>query len=80
MAPIRYSDLEVSGLLPAGWSLTVSAETADWNPQKRTWTLKVHDPAKVDWALVVKAVVVDKLGRLEALRQAIDRVYRHGLG
>ena len=76
----RYTDLEIRGYLPGGWTLRAPADTAAWNPRKKTWTVRIHDPAEVDWDLVVTAKQVDKLGRLEALRQAIERVYRNGLG
>jgi hypothetical protein len=79
-ASIRYNDLEVSGYLPSGWTLGASIESAQWNTRRRTWTLRVTDPAQVEWDLVVREQDVEKHGRIEALRRAVDQVYRTGLG
>ena len=79
-SPIRYTSLEVSGLLPSGWNQMVPAESAAWEPRRRIWSLTVYDGAGVEWELVVLAKEIESHGRLQALRLAIDRVYRHGLG
>ncbi len=78
-ASIRYNDLEVSGYLPSGWTLGAPSETAEWDARRHTWTLKVRDGAEVDWDLIVRAKDVEQHGRLEALRRAVDHVYRNGL-
>ena len=77
---VAYTDRELIGYLPSGWNLAEEAEDAQWNARKGTWTLTVTDGAETDWPIVVKAKEVAKHGRLEALRQAMDRVYREALG
>ncbi len=77
---LSYTALELSGSLPSGWILPEPVESAMWNSKKNTWTIRVADPAGVDWDLVVKAEDVGKIGRLEALRESIERLWRHCLG
>lgn len=78
--PLAYTRHDLMAYLPTGWGLAQPAEEGVWNPKKRTWTLLVHDGAEVDWPLVVKAAEAEKHGPREALRLAMDRVYREGLG
>jgi hypothetical protein len=87
-----YTEDEVRSYLPSGWRL-LAAEDAPaelsphiighWDAGKRLWRMRVVDNVDFDWPLVVKAAEVAKLGangRLEALRLAMDKVYRERLG
>jgi hypothetical protein len=76
--PLRYTETEIRSFLPSGWNLT--GETGSWDPKKRAWRTMVLDNVDFDWPLVVDAADAASLGRLEALRRAMDRVYRERLG
>jgi hypothetical protein len=77
--PLRYTETEVRSVLPTGWNL-IGDSAGTWDPRKGTWTARVIDGAEFDWPVVVKADEASKVGRLEALRQAMDRVFRERLG
>jgi hypothetical protein len=85
-----YTEDEVRSYLPSGWRL-LAAEDANaeilphtfgsWDAGKRVWRMRVVDNVDFDWPLVVKAADAAKLGgRLEALRRAMDKLYRERLG
>lgn len=86
--PLQYTDEEIRGFLPPGWSLDAAEPLAygpegSWDPKKRTWQIRVVDNVEFDWPVVVKADEAAALGsdgRLEALRRAMDKVYRERLG
>jgi hypothetical protein len=90
--PLAYTEDEVRSFLPSGWRL-LAAEDAPaelsphtighWDAGKAAWRLWVLDNVDFDWPLVVKAADAAKLGdngRLEALRRAMDKLYRERLG
>lgn len=77
--PLSYTDTEVRSFLPTGWNLTDEGPGA-WDAKKKVWRTTVLDNVEFDWPVVVKADDAGSLGRLEALRQAFDRVYRERLG
>ena len=77
--PIRYTENEVRSYLPSGWNLAGDA-AGRWDAKRRTWRATVVDNVEFDWPLTVGAAEAASLGRLEALRQAMDRVYRERLG
>ena len=90
--PLVYTEDEVRSYLPSGWRL-LAAEDANaevlphifgsWDAGKRVWRMRVVDNVDFDWPLVVKAADAAKLGangRLEALRRAMDKLYRERLG
>ena len=87
-----YTEDEVRSYLPSGWRL-LAAEDANaeilphtfglWDAGKRVWRMRVVDNVDFDWPLVVKAADAAKLGtngRIEALRRAMDKLYRERLG
>jgi hypothetical protein len=76
--PLSYIQDEIKSYLPSGWSL--GEESGRWDAKRGTWTIQVLDSADQDWPLAVKAAAAEKLGRLPALKLAMDRVYREGLG
>lgn len=76
-ARLTYTDDEVQSFLPLGWHV---AGEPDWDEQKGVLTLTVLDGVDFDWPVRVGAKVAAKEGRLGALKQAIDDVYRERLG
>ncbi len=79
LAPIEYTEEELKSYLPTGWNL-VGSEAGQWNPGKKVWTTRVEDTADMRWDLEVRAPDVSEKGRIEALRLAVDRLYRDRLG
>jgi hypothetical protein len=90
--PLAYTEDEVRSFLPSGWHLLAAddpnAELSPhtiglWDGGKGVWRMRVLDNVDFDWPLVVKAADAAKLGgdgRIEALRQAMDKLYRERLG
>jgi hypothetical protein len=84
--PLAYAEEEVRSFLPTGWHLGLDdLEPAEgtWDDRKRAWRITVRDNVDFDWPVEVKAADVERLGaggRLEALRQAMNKVYRERLG
>jgi len=76
---LSYTENEVRSYLPSGWSL-LGDPAGSWDPKKRIWSATVVDNVDFDWPVVVGAGEATSLGRLEALRRAMDRVYRERLG
>jgi hypothetical protein len=77
--PLRYTETEIRSFLPTGWDLAGDPQGA-WDPKKKVWRATVIDNVGFDWPLEVSADEAAKLGRLEALRQAFDELYRERLG
>jgi hypothetical protein len=90
--PLGYTEDEVRSFLPSGWRLAASepapAEIAPltfghWDAGKGVWRMRVVDNVDFDWPLVVRAADAAKFGtngRLEALRRAMDKLFRERLG
>ena len=78
--PLQYTDAEIRSFLPTGWDLLPDRKGNGWDPKKKVWRATVIDNVDFDNPLEVKADEVGKLDRLEALRQAMDRLYRERLG
>jgi len=76
---LAYTETEVRSFLPTGWNLVGSGE-GRWDEKKGQWSATVIDNVDYDWPLEVKAAEAAKLGRLDALKAALDRVYRERLG
>jgi hypothetical protein len=76
---LQYTETEIRSFLPTGWDLIASRQGA-WDAKKKVWRATVLDNVDFDWPVEVEAGEASKLGRLEALRQAMDRVYRERLG
>jgi hypothetical protein len=77
--PLTYTETEIRSYLPTGWDLAGNPEGA-WDSKKKTWQISVLDNVEFDWPLVVKSDDAGSQGRLEALRRAMDVVYRERLG
>ncbi len=78
-APLQYTESEIRSFLPTGWDL-IGDPRGSWDAKKKIWRATVLDNVEFDWPIEVKGNDIDKLGRMEALRQAMDRVYRERLG
>ena len=90
--PLTYTEDEVRSYLPSGWRLLAVEDApaelsphlaGHWDARKGAWRLRVLDNVDFDWPLVVKAADAAKLGgngRIEALRQAMDKLFRERLG
>jgi hypothetical protein len=77
--PIGYTETEVRSYLPTGWDLAGNPE-GSWDAKKKVWRATVIDNVDFDWPVEVKATEASSLGRIEALRRAMDRVFRERLG
>lgn len=77
-SPLSYTETEIRGFLPTGWSL--AGDSGGWDAKKKVWRTTVLDGVEFDWPVVVKPDEASSKGRLEALRLAFDRVYRERLG
>lgn len=77
--PLIYTETEIRSYLPTGWALAGKGH-GGWNAKKRVWETSVLDNVDFDWPVVVKADDAGAKGRLEALRLAMDKVFRERLG
>ena len=76
---LQYTETEIRSYLPTGWALAVN-QGGSWDAKKKVWKATVLDNVDFDWPVEVSAAEISKLGRLEALRVAMNRVYRERLG
>lgn len=76
---LQYTETEIRSFLPTGWDV-IGSQQGSWDDKKKVWRATVLDNVDFDWPVEVEAGEASKLGRLEALRQAMDRVYRERLG
>lgn len=76
---LSYLPIEIRSYLPTGWKMPEDGGGA-WDAAKGVWSTRLTDGADFDWPLAVKASDAAKHGRLEALRLAVDRVFRDRLG
>lgn len=73
-----YTDEELRSYLPLGWDYTGASE---WDENRGVLTLTILDDCDFDWPVPVSAKeAAGEAGRLGALRNAMDRVYRERLG
>jgi hypothetical protein len=90
-APLLYSEEEVRSFLPSGWHLAEEEPGAldperAWDAKKRVWRITVLDNVDFDWPVEVRPSDIARLGaggadaRIEALRRAMDKVFRERLG
>jgi hypothetical protein len=78
--PLQYTETEIRSFLPTGCDLLADRQGGGWDPKKKVWRATVIDNVDFDYPLEVKAEAVGKLDRLEALRRAMDQLYRERLG
>jgi hypothetical protein len=77
--PLDYTEVEVRSYLPTGWGLARGGR-GSWDAKARSWRLSVVDNVEFDWPVEIDADDAVEHGRIEALRRAMDRVYRERLG
>lgn len=77
--PIGYTETEIRSFLPTGWNL-MGTPGGTWDAKQKVWRTTLLDNVDFDWPLEVKTGDVSSHGRMEALRRAMDRVYRERLG
>jgi hypothetical protein len=77
-SPVSYLPQEIRSYLPSGWDLT--SETGRFDPKRGKWRISVLDGAENEWDLEVASKDADQLGRMPALRRAMDHLYRSALG
>lgn len=81
VVPSLYTTWEVRACLPNGWTVKNDDELlGKWDASGQTWRLRLFDGADVEWTLEVKRSEIDKLGRSDALRGSMNRLYRDALG
>jgi|CXWL01.1.fsa_nt_gi hypothetical protein len=76
--PVDYIRTEIESYLPSGW--TLAADLGTWDDRKGRWSTLLRDSAEMEWELAVGADAAAKTGRIEALRLAMDKLYRERLG
>ncbi len=77
---LGYTRHELLDYLPGGWSLADPADAGAWDPHRRRWEVTLRDIAEVEWQLEVDGKAAAKAGRIEALKEAVDELYRSALG
>lgn len=77
--PISYLPIEVRSYLPGGWVLA-DASLGAFDAKHGVWQITVFDGADSDHQIKVDAETAGSVGRLEALRRAIDSTCRKSLG
>lgn len=75
---LQFLAIELESVLPSGWGLLDGP--GEWNPRRASWTTEVYDLADNHWTIEVRAAEAKQLGRLEALKRAVDKLYREALG
>ena len=73
-AMLSYSPIEVRSYLPSGWNLEESEGA--FVAEENSWQVDIQDVGELVSTLTVKKIDADRLGRIPALRAAIDRLYR----
>lgn len=79
-APLHYNLTEIQSYLPTGWNLVDVENPGHWDAKRKVWEVAVHDGADMAWTVHVPFGAVSEHGRLEALRRAMNKVYREGIG
>jgi hypothetical protein len=73
--PVIYTDVELESYIPAGWSLAPD-DRPRWDEEGNRFRFRVIDTSDLDWQLEIPREKVERLGRIEALRQAVDHLNR----
>lgn len=73
--PLMYTDVELESYIPTGWVLA-DGEVPGWDPKRKAFRVKVIDGSDLDWDLLIPQSEVEKHGRIEALRRAVDTLFR----
>ena len=75
---LTFTDIEIRSYLPSGWGIRPDCVGA-WDAGKSTFAIEVYDLADNLWRLQVTGKDAAARGRLEALKQSIDRLYRNAV-
>ncbi|HEX4955672.1 MAG TPA: hypothetical protein VF017_19980 [Thermoanaerobaculia bacterium] len=78
--PVVYTRTEIESYLPTGWRLSGEQGEGQWDAKAGSWRAVVSDGAEFEWPLLVKSSEAAQKGRMDALREAMDKVYRNRLG
>ena len=73
---LYYTRHELLDYLPGGWMLADPSSSGEWDPRRKRWEVTLRDIADVDWQLQVDGKAAAKSGRIEALKEALDELYR----
>ena len=73
--PLMYTDVELESYIPTGWVLA-DDDVPGWDSKRKAFRVKVIDGSDLDWELLIRQSEVDEHGRIEALRQAVDKLFR----
>lgn len=74
---LTYLPVEIAGVLASGWTL---GGDGAFDAKKRVFKARLCDPTDTEWDFEVTAERVERLGRIGALREAVERVVRESLG
>ena len=77
---LSYNRIEIESFLPSGWNLDDKAPEGAWDEKKRAWRTTLYDGLELSWPLEVKLEAAEKKGRIDALKEAVDRVHHKRLG
>ncbi len=78
--PLCFTRTEIESYLPTGWRLSDQQGEGHWDTKASSWRTIVCDGVEFEWPLLVKGTEAVRKGRLEALREAMDKVFRDRLG
>lgn len=76
---LSYIPREILTYIPTGWSI-YPGDRGRWDGSKGRWVIRVLDSTQTDWDLVITADAARAKGRVAALRDAFDELYRTRLG
>jgi len=77
--PLSYSRQELQSYLPTGWNLAEIHDTGSWDGDEASWVVLVRDNGGLTWPLKINESDVQKIGRLDALRESAGRLFREAL-
>lgn len=76
--PLTYTEIEIRSYLPSGWGIAAGGAGRDVAQSK--WTVEVYDGADNAWTVAVASADAARVGRLPALKAAIERLESKALG
>jgi len=79
LSPLTYTEIEVRSYLPSGWGI-VAGQAGRWDAAQGRWSIEIYDGADNTWTIAIGGEEAARTGRLDALREGIDRLTRKSLG
>ena len=73
--PLMYTDVELESYIPTGWVLAED-DAPGWDAKRKAFRALVIDGSDLDWELLIRQSEVTEHGRIEALRRAVDKLFR----